>query len=207
MTTTLHRYARDGAFAVPVPMRDVAPAATAVATTGRLEAMFDMHYDSVWRTLRRLGVADAIVDDAAQRVFMVASRRLDTIVVGHEGRFLYGVALRVASETRRRDPSRREIADDEAVSAVADERPGPEEQLLDGEARAALDAALAGLDDELREALVLVELEGITVPELAEILGVPVGTAASRLRRAREAFTKSARRVRARLETGIGGGT
>jgi RNA polymerase sigma-70 factor (ECF subfamily) len=165
----------------------------------RLTAMFEAHHDGVWRALRRLGIADAQVDDAVQRVFMVATQRLATIRRGEEGAFLYGVALRLASEMRRRDPVRREVATKGALAHMADDAKGPEEALLEHEARAALDATLAAMPDDLREVLVLVELQELEVAEVARILGVPVGTASSRLRRAREAFTSSARRVRARL--------
>jgi RNA polymerase sigma-70 factor (ECF subfamily) len=178
------------------------PCEDEAARAHRFEVMFDAHYDAVWRALRRLGVPDAQVDDAAQRVFVVASRRLDEIIVGGEGRFLYGIAMRIASEVRRRDPARREIRGEETFAVLADDAPGPEESLLDHEAREALDETLDGMPDDLREVLVLVELEGVAVNEVATMLAVPIGTAHSRLRRAREAFTKSARRVRARLSGG-----
>jgi RNA polymerase sigma-70 factor, ECF subfamily len=176
-----------------------------VTRARRVEAMFDAHYDAMWRTLRRLGVSDADVDDAAQRVFVTANRRLETIVEGHEGRYLYGIAVRVASEIRRRDPRRRETSDTTVLAALADDAPGPEEALLAHEARDALDATLAAMPEDLRVVLVLVELEGLPVAELASTLDVPIGTASSRLRRAREAFTTSARRVRARLDFGSSG--
>jgi len=173
----------------------------------RIAAMFDAHYDAMWRTLRRLGVSEAGADDAAQRVFVVAARRLEAILDGHEGRYLYGIAVRVASEIRRRDPARREVGGEAAgLETLADEAPGPEQALIDSEARDALDATLSAMPDELRAVLVLVEIEGLTVPDLAAVLEVPTGTAASRLRRAREAFTSSARRVRARLGIEFQGG-
>ncbi len=176
--------------------------ATASTRESRLEAIFDAHYDAIWRTLRRLGVPEAGVDDAAQRVFLVAARRLETIAEGHEGRYLYGIAVRIASEVRRRDPARREVNDDIVLSTLPDETPGPEEQLLESEAREALDATLAGMPDDLREVFVLIEIEGLSAPEVAALFAIPQGTAASRLRRAREAFQESARRVRARLHHG-----
>ncbi len=173
------------------------------AARSRLVAeLFDAHYDAVWRTLRRLGVADAAADDAAQRVFLVAARRLEDIRVGDEGKYLYGIALRIASEVRRRDPARREVRDESVLACLRDDGPGPEEHLAEREARDVLDEVLTGMPDDLREVLVLVELEGLTVDDVARLQGVPGGTAASRLRRAREAFTASARRVRARLERG-----
>ena len=172
------------------------------ARTRRFEAMFDAHHDSVWRTLRRLGVASAQVDDATQRVFIVAAQKLDDVRAGEEGAFLYGVALRTASSMRRRDPARREVRSDALLEMLADDAPGPEEELIRDQALEVLDEVLAGIPDDLREVLVLVELEGVAVTAMAELLGVPLGTASSRLRRAREAFTDSARRVRSRLAAG-----
>jgi len=166
--------------------------------------MFDAHHDTVWRTLRRLGIASAQVDDATQRVFLVAIRRLDDIRVGEERRFLYGVALKVHSELRRRDPASRHVPDEPALATLADPRPGADEQLIANEARLALDQVLSELPDDLRQVLVLVELEGLSVPTVAALLGLREGTAASRLRRAREAFSHAAARMRARLARGAG---
>ena len=168
----------------------------------RFAAMFDANHDVVWRTLRRLGVPHAQVDDATQRVFLVAVRRLDEIRSGDESRFLYGVALRVASDMRRRDPARRFVHGEDALAGVHDPSPAADERLIEKDARAALDEVLAGMPEDLRQVLVLVELEGLTVPVVAELLGIPTGTAASRVRRAREAFSDGARRLRARLERG-----
>jgi RNA polymerase sigma-70 factor (ECF subfamily) len=186
-------------FADPEP-----PLAPPSETAGahRIEAMFDAHYDAIWRTLRRLGVSDGNADDAAQSVFVVASRRIATIVVGEEGRYLYGIAVKVASEARRRDPARREVVDPRLLEEIADDARGPEELLLESEARDALDEVLSAMPDDLRAVLVLVEIEGLSLAALAAVLEVPLGTATSRLRRAREAFSASARRVRARLAHG-----
>lgn len=120
-----------------VPERD-APA--------RLAAMFDVHYASIWRVVQRLGVNTGDADDAAQRTFLVAARRLDVVEVGREGAYLYGVAVRIASEMRRRGP--RETSDEKAIATLPDEAPGPEEALLDREAREALDLVLADMPDD-----------------------------------------------------------
>jgi RNA polymerase sigma-70 factor (ECF subfamily) len=65
-----------------------------------------------------------------------------------------------------------------------------------------LDVALDQLPRELRTVLVLFELEGLPVKDIAELEAIPVGTAASRLRRAREEFSQVAKRLRALLEGG-----
>ena len=186
--------------ALATPSEPTTALAREVEHARRISALFDAHYDAIWRTLRRLGIPDADSDDAAQRVFVVAARRLDTMEVGHEGRYLYGIAVRVASEMRRRAPAQREVMDDHTLAVIADDAPGPEQLLLENEARDALDAVLGAMPDDLRAVLVLVEIEGVAVADLAALLEVPVGTAASRVRRAREEFTACARRVRARLE-------
>jgi RNA polymerase sigma-70 factor (ECF subfamily) len=147
--------------------------------------MMDAHFDAVWRALRRLGVPPSGLDDGAQQVFVVAARRLDEIVVGGERPYLLGVALRVASDARRALQRRREVPIDED----GDEEPGarpPDELLEEKRARAVLARLLDEMPPEMREAFVLFELEELSAPDVARALGVPVGTVASRVRRARE---------------------
>jgi RNA polymerase sigma-70 factor, ECF subfamily len=168
----------------------------------RLAALLGEHFRMVWRALRRLGVSPAGVDDAAQEVFIIASNKLQQIEAGQERRFLYGVALRVAANARRARAARPESADPELIDGARALAPSPEALLDRKRARELLDAVLDTLPDELRTAFVLIELEGCTGPELAELLDVPLGTAASRLRRAREAFRQAVTELRTRLERG-----
>ena len=172
----------------PEPARDV-------------RSLFQTHYASVWRLLRRFGVPIAQLDDAAQEVFWVAARRFADIEAGREKAFLYGVALRVASNELRRSQASAELTrplgDLELV--LADLAPSPEESLDQRRALLLLDAALRQLPLELRTVLVLFELEGLEVSKIAEIEGIPLGTASSRLRRAREEFSAVAKRLRAAL--------
>jgi RNA polymerase sigma-70 factor (ECF subfamily) len=161
------------------------PQATA-ARDARLRAMVGAHFDSVWRALKRLGVPDAGVDDAAQQVFLVASRRLDEILAEGERAYLMGVALRVAADARRAQRRRREVPIDDQGEIPTPGLPGPEERLDEQRARRMLTKFLAGMPDEMREAFVLFELEEMSAPDVAAALGVPVGTVASRVRRARD---------------------
>ncbi len=164
-----------------------------------LRALFEAHWPSIWRLLRRLGVRPAQIDDAAQEVFWIAARRLPDIKPGSERSFLYGVALRVAAQEARRQLSSLPHVTLEEVPRLADQRPSADEQLADEQARALLDDALDGLPQDLRAVLVLHEIEGLEVRQIAEIEAIPLGTASSRLRRAREEFAAIARRMRARL--------
>ena len=118
---------------------------------------------------------------------MIATQKLDAIVEGSERTFLYGTALRVASNARRGTSRRREVVDD-ALDARATGTTLPDEQAELRRAWALLDELLAELPEELARLLALAEIEQVTVPEIAELEQIPVGTAASRLRRARALF-------------------
>jgi RNA polymerase sigma-70 factor, ECF subfamily len=178
----------------PLPAADTRPA---VSDDARLTAMFNANFDLIWRSLRRLGVPPANVDDAAQEVFVIASRRLAAIELGKERAFLFGTAVRVAADARRGAGRRIDrIADDDAPDAV-DPAPTADELVDRKRARAFLDDIIASLPDDMRPVFVLYELEGMTMAEIAHVLDIPAGTVASRLRRAREHFeSRIARRAR-----------
>lgn len=183
------------------PARTAPSADSKAAARFGLRAIFEEYYPSICRLLRRLGVRSAQIDDAAQEVFWVAARRFSDIAPGREHSFLYGVALRVAASEVRRRSAAMPIANLHEIPLLVDERPSAEEQLADREARTLLDEALDQLPPDLRAVLVLHEIEGLEVRQIAEIESVPVGTASSRLRRAREEFSAIARRIRARLHS------
>lgn len=167
----------------------------------RLRSLIAAEFDFVWRSLRRLGVRDGDADDAAQRVFLITSKKLDQVAAGSERSFLFGVALRVAGHARRGYERRRESEHDE-VSALLDGAPSPEEALDERRARAVADALLDEMPMELRAVFVLFEVEEMTMAQIAELLGLPPGTVASRLRRAREDFQARLRRLRAQQTRG-----
>jgi len=160
------------------------------AREARMGAMVAAHFDAVWRALKRLGVSPGGVDDAAQEVFIVADRKLAEIEVGRERAYLMGVAVRVASDARRAARRRGEIPIDAAPEAGGDMEPaaggGAEDALDQRRLRDALAALLARMPDEMRETFVLFEIEELNASEVAGALGIPVGTVASRVRRARD---------------------
>ena len=165
----------------------------------RLEALATENFQFIWRSLRRLGIPPAGVDDAAQQVFEVASRRLSDIEPGRERAFLFKTALLVAAEGRRTAARWRERFPDAVVDELADEAPTPEEANEWARKRALLDEILLAMRLDERTVFVLFELEELSMAEIAEIVEIPPGTVASRLRRAREEFHAQAKRVRARL--------
>src|SRR5689334_14306305 len=83
--------------ALPTPGDESLGSAPALPAHGDWSAIYEQHFDTVWQGLRRLGVAESALDDAAQEVFFIAFRR----IAEFEGRstlktWLYGIALRVA---------------------------------------------------------------------------------------------------------------
>jgi RNA polymerase sigma-70 factor (ECF subfamily) len=151
----------------------------------RLREAFVQHYAGVWRFLRRLGVVADRVDDAAQQVFLIAIEALPRIVPGCERAFLYGTAVRVAHGIRRRVA--REIPGLD-LDLGSSPLPSADELADQKRARELLDQLLEHVDGDARTVFVLFEIEGFTVPQIAELLEIPLGTAASRLRRSREQF-------------------
>lgn len=164
----------------------------------RFDRLVAENIDFVFRSVRRLGVPEADADDATQRVFMVVSHRLADIKAEAERSFIFGTAMRVALATRRERRARCEDLDE--GQDIADPRPLPDDVLAQRRARGMLDDVLDTLPMDLRAVFVMHELEELPMIEIADILGLPSGTVASRLRRARELFQAEARRVRARVQ-------
>ena len=173
--------------ALPEPDRAGSP-----APEGRLRRAIEQHYEFVWRMLRRLGVPEAGVEDAAQQVLIVFSNRLADVRVGAERAFMVATATRVAADVRKKRARAREDLAPEALAALHSAAPLADEQLDRTRARFLLDAVLDEMPDELRSVFVLFEFEDLTMAAIAELLGLPPGTVASRLRRSRATFELAA---------------
>ncbi|MBN9159916.1 MAG: sigma-70 family RNA polymerase sigma factor [Myxococcales bacterium] len=176
-----------------IPEATAAPVDAAERRKARFERLVHEHHDFVWRCARRLGVRTGDLDDVVQEVFLKAARNLDSIT--HERGFLFRACAFAAAHARRSVQRRREVVDDELVGAELDGAANPEETVETNQQREQLQRMLDALPTELREVFVLFELENFTKPEVAQALNLPPGTAASRLRRAREEFMIIAARV------------
>ena len=165
----------------------------------RLRAAFDLYFDYVWRLVRRLGVPEASADDATQQVFLTLSAKLEVVLPGKERAFLTGTAFRVASNQRRGERRNPERPWEQHLASAVDPSPSPEQLIDASRQRAWLDHVLDQLPLELRAVLVLFELEDLSAPEIAKLLELPVGTVASRLRRARQQFFELAEALREEL--------
>jgi RNA polymerase sigma-70 factor (ECF subfamily) len=182
------------------PLLDApAVAAGADGAAARLRRMVDHHYDLVWRTARSLGLPDGQADDVAQQVFCVVARKLADIAPEAERAFILSTLTRVASEARRAARRLPATADD-GLDQLELPLPSQEELVDQRRARQTLDEVLAAMPIELRVVFVLYEIEELTLPEIASALGLRLGTATSRLRRAREAFRNILKRRMAAVE-------
>ena len=175
---------------------DSATSDEASVDSARLRELVDAQFDFVWRSLRRLGVPEAAVDDASQQVWLTVSRRLESVEPGKERSCLFSVAMRIAANARRGIARRREDAT-EAPDAI-DPSPTPEDMLDRSRQRALVDEILSTMPLDLRAPFILFEVEELPAPEVAKVLGSPVGTVASRVRRAREHFRGEVARLRRR---------
>jgi len=187
--------AAGGLSACSAPMVP-APSAPSLTAQTPFRDLYDANVAFVWRALRRLGVSEGDTPDAVQEVFLVAHRRQ----ADFEGRsnattWLFGIAFRVASDRRKRADNRRQVLDDQAIDAAADDN--ADGRNLDDRlhAQSVLERVLATLPLEQRAVFVLFELEEHTSSEIAEAMGSPLGTVHSRLRLAREAFQTAAERL------------
>jgi RNA polymerase sigma-70 factor, ECF subfamily len=180
------------------------PAPVPAADTLPFEAIYSEHFAFVWRNIKRLGVPEALVDDAVQEVFLAVHRQLGEF----EGRsslktWLFGIVVNVASRCRRtiRRKSIEGNLGGEAVEAdaIADEAAeNPHDHTVKVEGVRLLHKLLDELDDEKRAVLVLAELEQMSAPAIAEALGVNVNTVYARLRAARQQFNQGVAREKAR---------
>lgn len=147
----------------------------------------DRYVDFVWANLHRMGVRSADVPDMLQEVFVVVHRRLHTFDGSSKmSTWLFGICARVAASHRRRAHVRRE----EPVEAVREDAHDdtPEKAAIARDQAALLASLLDTLPPEKRAVLVMFELEELSCGEIAEQLGVPVGTVYSRLHSARDAL-------------------
>jgi RNA polymerase sigma-70 factor, ECF subfamily len=157
-----------------------------------LDDLYRAHHQVIWRTLRRMGFSPEAAADHTQQAYLIALERLDRILPGSERAFLFSTAIYFGRTVLRKE-RRLELSDD--VDAGSDG--GASARSVD-QRQVALDLLeriLDGMDPDLITVFALYELEGLSSPEIAEVLGIPLGTVASRLRRAREAFRSRAARV------------
>lgn len=163
----------------------VRPEQTPAEVRKTLATLFIAHHELIWRTLRRLGAGPEAAADCTQQAFVIAAERFFQIRPGCERAFLFSTALGLAHTSRRRE-WRCQL---EANMELHSHRLRVDEKVTrEHYARQLMDRVLSKMDTTLVTVFILFELEGLSSPEIAELAGVPLGTVASRLRRARQVF-------------------
>jgi RNA polymerase sigma-70 factor, ECF subfamily len=192
-------------FATADPQAEAPPAPREAPTVlPSFRSVYDDYFDFVWTCARRLGVPSDAVDDVVQEVFVVVHARLKTVEKPASLRsWIYGVVRRTVSTFHR---SRRARSAGEAPAPVDDcsdlMQPSPLDLAVLSDDLKLLWRLLGELGPLKREVFVLAELEEMTMPEIAEAIGVPLNTAYSRLRVARQEFNEAFARQAAQEKRG-----
>lgn len=163
-------------------------------TAPAFETIYRDHVRFVWRSVRRLGVADAEVEDVTQHVFEVVHRLLpefrgDARITT----WLFAIVRRIVSDHRRSAYERRRSLHESEVDLAS--APDQERAFAHQQARTLLDGLLDELDEDKRTVFVLCDIEGIAVKEVADLIDAPVQTVYSRLHAAREKLERGIRRL------------
>jgi len=174
----------------------VPPRSAVDVRRSRVRELVAAYHAAIWRFVRRQGVSAALADEIVQEVFLVAFRRADDIRAGSERSFLFATAYRATRDVLKKNQRETVV---EHVDGTSDVAPDPEETLDRKQTRELAYRLLAQLDDDLRAVFVMFEIEGMSMQEIASVVGLPVPTVGSRLRRAREEFQARIHRHRSRL--------
>src|SRR5207248_282456 len=139
-------------------------------------SLFESEFAFVCRSLRRLGVHEADLQDVAQELFVAVHQRHGEYDPSRPLRtWLFSFSLRFAANYRRLARVRGHVSD-----AVLERRPTAHAKSSDGEARELVLRGLSALDFDRRTVIVMCDLEGFAAPEVARELGIPLNTVYSR---------------------------
>jgi RNA polymerase sigma-70 factor, ECF subfamily len=167
------------------------------ASAQSFRAIFQAELGYVWGTLRRLGVSDRDAEDVAHDVFLRVYEKLGSYDPTRPLRpWLFGFAFRAASDYRRLARHRVEVmgAEHDAPAGT----PPADAEIARAEDRMLIERALDAIDVDRRAVLVAYEIDECPMKEIAEALEIPVFTAYSRLRVAREELQANVARLRKR---------
>ena len=156
-----------------------------------IRTIYEKHGRFVWLSLQRLGVRHADLDDLAHDVFVVAHRRLDSFDGSSRmTTWLFGICIRVAANYRRRRQNSSEIPTGVSGKNSPATAVPVDELLVLRERRVLAETVLGQLVLGQRAVFVMYEIEALQCEEIAELLGLPIGTVYSRLHAARKRIEK-----------------
>ncbi|MEI2712367.1 MAG: RNA polymerase sigma factor SigE [Nocardioides sp.] len=146
----------------------------------------ERHSDRVYRLAYRLTGNKADAEDLTQEVFVRVFRRLDTYSPGTFEGWLHRITTNLFLDgVRRKKRIRFDLLSDERTERISAPTPAPETAYANTIFDADVESALAALPPDFRAAVVLCDIEGLTYEEIADVLGVKMGTVRSRIHRGR----------------------
>ena len=162
--------------------------------------------DYIWRSLRRMAIPGRYLEDVAHDVLLVVHQKLDVYDPNRPIKpWLFAICFRVASDWRRKAANTRERLSDGdppgEQGEIGTEGPamdghGAERALETKRARSLVMQALSTMAEDRRAVFILHEIDGETVPVIADALNIPLNTAYSRLRLSRKDFSQLVSRLR-----------
>lgn len=166
---------------------------TASRTLPDLRRMYEEYFAYVWKLVQRFGVPTRHIEDVVHDVFVVVHRHLAEFDTSKPLKpWLAGIAFRCASDFMRRAPQRREVPSSDSMQESTTLM-NPEASASAKQSHALVHKAVARIDESRRPVFILHEFENTPIPEIAAALSIPVNTAYSRLRLAREDFGNAVR--------------
>jgi RNA polymerase sigma-70 factor (ECF subfamily) len=163
--------------------------------------IFESEFSYVWNVLKRLGTATRDLEDLTQQVFLQVHGQLPNFDSGRPLRpWLFSFAYNLASNYRALARHRVELC--VVAPEQSDSAPHADEQLIMREELQVVELALSRVAIERRAVLLLHEVEGYSIPDVAQTLEIPLNTAYSRLRLGRQEYERALLRLRAQRGEG-----
>ena len=169
----------------------------AAGDAAAFEALVLRYQTQVYSLAYRMVGNEADAQDLAQEAFVRAWRALDSFQFSSQfSTWLYRLTSNICIDFLRSQKKRKHISltvlqdDEQQQWDMPDHRPLPEEQMIVAQEREALAKAIAALDPEYRQVLILRIVNDCSYQQISEIMGIREGTVKSRLSRAREQLRK-----------------
>ncbi len=174
---------------------------SAQVASDEFEAEALRHLDALYRTALRMTRSEADAEDLVQETYIRAFRFREQFTLGTNMKaWLFRILTNTFINTYRRKTAQPEVTDLEGIDEfslyrrMADDRaasssPDPEAELLNSVVDTEVTDALEALPEKFRTT-VLLDVEGFSYKEIAEMLGIPIGTVMSRLHRGRKFLQK-----------------
>jgi len=165
---------------------------TPLPVTPTWDEVVGQHSARVYRLAYRLTGNRADAEDLTQEVFVRVFRSLDTFTPGTMEGWLHRITTNLfLDQARRRSRIRFDALGEQGETRPRVNAPAPDHEVLDTLFDADVETALAELPPQFRVAVVLCDVEGLSYEEIADVLGLKLGTVRSRIHRGRSMLRKA----------------